>query len=900
MINVAAGLGLGNLPIFNPIHQHYLKSRAVPPEIAASFGLRSVDATTAGLLLKRSDLKHGGLVIPFQNTDPTYHRIRMDEGDPKELAPAGREVPVFATIEPSALPKEFFVVESAIKAIALFAHGLLAFGLSGVATTLAKSQEPRLNGSWLPFDLKEKTAVIIFDSDRGLNPRVAIAEARLAIALEKAGASVLIAALPHGHNGEPRGPDDFIAERGAEALMDIIKARRWADPVKMIESLGEKPHKLLDDRPFLIATMEQGQAAIVSVREAARKHGITKTDLDRSLRDTASWVKAERIRSAHQDPGESRINVINGSLCDVRDGHVERLCNFTARIERERVLDDGVQQQRRYVIGGRTSDGAVLPSIEVLPEEFHRDGAWIQKGWGQKAIIEARAGTQNRLRYAIQAISSPIEEHVFIHTGWARMGGGWGYVHANGIIGSSVATVHLDAGLSDYALPAPDEDRIPDAIRASTDLVDVAPHRVTVPLLSATFLAVLTSFVRPDFMIWIDGKTGSRKSTLAALFMNHFGEAFAHNRLPASWRDTHAAIEAKLFSAKDTLMVIDNFLPESGLPRDPVRTMAERVIHSIGDQRARSRMRHDMTARMDLPPRSLALSTGEDAPSQQSALGRMVLLRLSPTEVDNKRLTEAQGKRSLLALAMRSFIEFISADPERHGRDLRARAQELRSAYEGKGHARTPAALALLHAAGELFAGFAFIREAWTVDERRRFTCEVLPNALHDAGAAQASEVAVSDPVATFVETLTMLFSTNRVRVVSKHEPLPQEHADGPTAIGWSDGDELLLVPTSMIACVSEALREVGERIPLKRATLLQRLVEEGLIVQTEKGRTDVKRKLGGAYQRVVALRAPDFGVTSALNYGGPSRFSGVLTPPTSPVLPKTGGFLGEEKKDTN
>jgi len=90
---------------------------------------------------------------------------------------------------------------------------------------LTKDEEPRrLNESWRRVAIRDKTVVILLDSNRATNPSVARDEAALAIALETDGAKVTIAALPPSPGGASWGPDDFLAGRDAEALKGVIES----------------------------------------------------------------------------------------------------------------------------------------------------------------------------------------------------------------------------------------------------------------------------------------------------------------------------------------------------------------------------------------------------------------------------------------------------------------------------------------------------------------------------------------------------------------------------------------------------------------------------------------------------------------------------------------------------
>src|SRR5207245_8456472 len=129
--------------------------------------------------------------------------------------------------------------------------------------------------------------------------------------------------------------------------------------------------------------------------------------------------------------------------------------------------------------------------------------------------------TRDRLREAIQVLSPAVaRRQVFTHTGWRCIDGVWHYLTAGGAVGADAFEVDLGEELSRYSLPRSPEDPAA-AMRASLDLLRVALLEVTVPLWAGVFRAPLASSHPLDLSLWMEGVTGSLKSTIAALFLSH-------------------------------------------------------------------------------------------------------------------------------------------------------------------------------------------------------------------------------------------------------------------------------------------------------------------------------------------------------------------------------------------
>lgn len=309
------------------------------------------------------------------------------------------------------------------------------------------------------------------------------------------------------------------------------------------------------------------------------------------------------------------------------------LCNFSARIVEEVVLDDGAEQTRRLALQGSLAGGAPLPRCEVPAADFAGMG-WVVPAWGTHAVVCAGMGAKDHVRCAVQLRSGDVPRRtVFGHTGWRQVEGGLVYLHAGGAIGPEGPAAGVEVSLPDslarFMLPSPPTgEELCAAVRASLRLLKLGPARLTYPLLAATYRAVLGG---ADFALHAAGPTGTYKSEVAALAQQHFGPALDARHLPGSWSSTGNALEGLAFAAKDALLVIDDFAP-TGSTYDVQRyhKEAERLLRAQGNRAGRQRMRADATLRPAKPPRGLVLSTGEDVPRGQSLRARLLVLDVAP------------------------------------------------------------------------------------------------------------------------------------------------------------------------------------------------------------------------------------------------------------------------------
>lgn len=598
------------------------------------------------------------------------------------------------------------------------------------------------------------------------------------------------------------------------------------------------------------------------------------------------------------------------------------LSNFTARITAEEVRDDGAERRVVFTIAGKIGDEP-LPEVTVPAERFNGMG-WVTESWGNRAVVYAGQGAKDHLRAAIQLLSGDVPRRtVYEHLGWRKIDGRWFYLHAGGAIGAQGAVddiaVEPEEALRAAELPPPpDGEALTAAVRASLELLDVAPQRLTVPLLAACYRAPLAEVVAPDFSLFYAGPTGAKKTSLTALAQAHFGAAFDDRHLPAGWEATGNALERLAFVAKDALLVIDDFCPK-GTAADVQRLHreADRVLRAQGNRQGRLRMRPDGTLRPVYTPRGLIVSSGEDIPAGQSLRARLLILEVAPGDVDLEELSRAQQDAAggLLAASMAGYVRWLAARLDTLREALPARKRRLRDEARRGGwpHDRTPDLLANLALGWEAFLAFAEDAGAITAAGRERLWAEGWA-AMAEAAREQAGHQESEEPTAPFLALLSAAIASGRAHVADAEtgaEPGDGERwgwrlrtigtgdnereewqAQG-ERVGWLDGEHLLLEPDAAFAMAQRLARDQGTSLPITQRTLWKRMAERGLILVEKSGGRSYhtpKRTVAEQRRRVVVLLNPsdylishDVGNVGNVDKALNGKAFGAQKAPTSP-----------------
>jgi hypothetical protein len=540
------------------------------------------------------------------------------------------------------------------------------------------------------------------------------------------------------------------------------------------------------------------------------------------------------------------------------------LANFMAWIVEERLEDDGAEPVRMVTLDAMLISGKRFPEIRIAVPEFY-SLAGILKALGTEAVVSPGPLVKDRIRHAIQLFSNRKkypQRHVFTHLGWRQVDGVWCYLHAGGSI-PSVAEVSVDKALQRYILPVVSSPQ--GAIKASLRTLECAPKRLTFPLLSMVYLAPLAQWLETDVTGWLEGPSGARKSSLAALLMCHFGP-FSRVHPPDSWESTANTLERLAFLAKDTLLWIDDYAPQpSAKEAHEQERKAQRVIRAQGNLSGRGRMRADTSLRPQYYPRGIILSTGELHPTGTSTFARLLQLDVDKDDINLKVLSDSQAESHLLAEAMAAYVGWLQPQLDTLPATLKARWHELRSQAlpHLTHHSRHPEVYAHLAIAWELFLRFATENGALSEDERLlqwNIGLETLMNTIN----RQRLDAEAEDPVYRFCSHIQEALIQGKAYLDNVRGGYPDDaaqwgwtiqtirHNDGTTSdewkpspgasmLGWLDSGFLYLLPNAAYRLVFENLQRAGVSL-LPQQTLWKRLIDRGCVQRGEHRYTTRKR----------------------------------------------------------
>jgi hypothetical protein len=554
----------------------------------------------------------------------------------------------------------------------------------------------------------------------------------------------------------------------------------------------------------------------------------------------------------------------------------ERLCNFSARIVEEHRVDDGSGETHLLqFIEGRLEDGTPLPVARVPAAKFAAMN-WVAEEWGGRAAMKPTLGVRDRIRYAIQLVSTDVRRcAVFAHTGWRELDGRWVYLSSTGGLGArDEVVVELDGPLRTYAIPLQAEDPR-EAMGRSLALWHVAPLTVTVPLWAAMFRAPLCE-VRPcDFTMWIEGRPNTLKTSTSLLFLSHFGPFEGSDTVAAEWHDTANALERKRFVVKDAPLLIDDFTREA----DEMDAKARRTIRTQGNRSARARLTAELRFRSEYRPRGLLLVTAETRPGGEGWTARTLVLPFGPATVDRGRLKAAQLASGRLAHAMSGYLAWLApqlGDP-RWRESLHAQFREARErARTSGGLLRVPEIIAHLWLG--VLTGLRYAEACGALTAAARETREQEAwQALLGAKQVQDEELEVQSEPRRFLGALWALLSSGQAVLLDRQDS--GRHYQGRVpAIGWEDAQAVYLNREVAFPLVARLCKEGGEPLRAGPHQMTRFLKDDGVLWLGEGAHLLRRVRIGSESRRLLCLLKPRLA-----HYTGEDGWLGTRAPEPPP-----------------
>lgn len=680
--------------------------------------------------------------------------------------------------------------------------------------------------------------------------------------------------------GEPSNSPDFhIQSHKLEKMQNKMKFEDMRDEIYETYNSGDKSAHLDESYMKVVAQLkiddpQAYEGLIADYKSENIPVTAFKTEVEKLAREFAKSSKSNTPTLEVELPkilkpfavgleGKHVLVGEDGGYHEVRETSDSVITiphsNFVAKIDRVKVIDDGIEQVKYFDISGLANGDEVLPTVTVPAKDFARM-QWVWE-WGNKAIFNS-SYSKDIVRYAVQTTSKNAEMVIFHYQNGIDFDGDkHSYFYPNGVIGESSKNTTDIAELQGYGFP-PVKDIAPieecyESVKTFLDVV-ANPQAKGVPLflLSFALLSPLMDKLKSEgievtFLGWLMGKTGSLKTSLSLVLLNFFGR---FTNPTATFADTITSIERQLYLAKDSLLILDDFHPAVSYGEKRAKeALASKVIRSVGDRTGKRRAKSNLKMNKTYNPRGNVLITGEDIVAGHSSNSRLMVVELGFGDIDTDKLSYLQDNGHLLNSFTYHYIRhLLDTVYNAEGVNLKDEFTAYRDeASNANRHKRFASAVSLLQLSWNHFLMFFRHVEAITDEEYETMKTEGW-NTFLGIASAQNARAQSEDAVSKYMSALREMIFTKQIATADKSAP---SHLSAQNTIIYHDAENYYLVPQATFAKVNEFLIRKGDFLGISDFTLRKMLADRDCLVKSPEGdHLTTKIRVGTSQIRVLQI----------------------------------------------
>ncbi|TBL80877.1 hypothetical protein [Paenibacillus thalictri] len=507
--------------------------------------------------------------------------------------------------------------------------------------------------------------------------------------------------------------------------------------------------------------------------------------------------------------------------------------------------------------------GAWHAPIYLSPSQLRNDQDWVRKSLGFKSVIWGSYSYVVEYVNTLCALVPTVHEYAYI--GWSKTHTGI-YITGSGVIGDS-GTLDIAAhpSIQKFELPKPEITKYTALKTVIETFLELGSHGFTFTALSYMLLGCYKSLLEqlpfsPEFVYYIYGTTGSRKTASSKVFFNTFND---WERVPVNFTATAPAIELQRMLRRDTVLLIDDIPPTVSLQeRNVIQSKLEAIFRSTGDSTGRQKMVSPNHS-MEMKAQGLAAVTAEDVyVKSASSLARGFFVKMDSNTVRLDKLSLAQRLHNHYSAMIYHFIEYISKDVNSfvtRVADLYKTYEHFFSRHHETAHGRQIASAAWLQTSFEIFLEFALAHEVLEEDEMTELLQEN-EDILHDKVAEMVKHSHANGEVELFVRAIkellasgSLLLSDIKLIDRSKTADLPPSH---PKALGYRDSAFIYLLSDSVYNRVCAHYAKQNKTFPVTQEMLWSSLQDKKLLVpdRNKDGTRTVRLTVNGDRIPVIRL----------------------------------------------
>ncbi len=257
-------------------------------------------------------------------------------------------------------------------------------------------------------------------------------------------------------------------------------------------------------------------------------------------------------------------------------------------------------------------------------------------------------------------ISRSRSVQIFYQAGWNRIDGRWCYVYDGIELGRER---YVETGLTLPRWNCRGDDIVQIFLCACDLSQDMAAVSIMIPfsLMGVLYRLFEEAGFRPRFVLFINGKTGSMKTTIAKILYTQLCNDEFRDEPRRFDTDTEVSLERAIVTlGQDTVTLIDDFSPaKTETKKGDMINKLETIIRMVGDGSSRSRSNIKLEDKRGEGVHGMVALTGELTPKGMSSNLRCVFCRLNREDVNVDAVNWFQENEAAYTTLIAAFSEYV-------------------------------------------------------------------------------------------------------------------------------------------------------------------------------------------------------------------------------------------------
>ncbi|GEM_PF-3349984 len=658
--------------------------------------------------------------------------------------------------------------------------------------------------------------------------------------------------------------------------IEFIREKKKFNPLELFTEDNENTNLVSEpvrDLPLNKECLEQNSFVklISSVQNEVATISISKPtyNLEQQPRNNNNYKKSnsniiETLMNMVQSNSICSYPINQNKSFKAPNNNEQALINFSINVDLISINCDDSNKTESYYITCSAENGS-MKSIILSSTELNTS-TWITSKLGASFVFTGNYNKEFKPLFE-QLLKNAKKEYVYDTTGWHRLDGDiYRYYHGSGTIPEIQSDLVSAKGPEKFKFEC-------NAVKLSSqeslkyflsmkDVVFNNKFEVSLPLLMYVLLAILKEFFilaghEPEFCLFLIGKTGSGKTTMAELISCIFNRT--NMKVHCNFNDTVASVEVVANVLKDSIMIMDDFYPTSGNEKGEQKYKLERINRMYGDGKGKARTNIALKETKELNGNGMCLISGEQESDNLSTQVRYLGINVDDNTVNFDMLTPYQNSKLSYCDFFYWFITWISNNVDYIVNLIKANFINIRTncALTLRAHKRLANIAAFF-----ITTRFVFTEYVKYMLGEKSQEFEFLANEadyyILEAVRLHALNTLNTTPEKLFIEGLNELIISHEIRIYKTGDIVPKNIKFH----GYEDSEKYYLIPETVKECVYNFWDKKGKSISYSKNALYKKLCELGLLetsLEKNSTRNTVNYRFNGKTSRYLVIKKDIF-----------------------------------------